>query len=200
DTLKDPEQIDLIILTHGHADHASDAPAFAKKLGSKIAATYELCNIMLSEGVAQDQVLYMNKGGTIEWEGLKITLTDAKHSSSYDKADGPVYAGEACGVVIRDTANSIYHAGDTCLFSDMNLIRERYSPTLALLPIGDVFTMGPEDAALAAHFLGVKKAIPIHYGTFDALTGTAEDFSSACSSRGIEAIILEPGATFPLVG
>ena len=198
DALKTPEQVDLIILTHGHSDHASEAPELAKRTGAEIVATYELCNIMISEGVDGSKVHYMNKGGTIGWNGLQITLTDAKHSSSYDLPTGPVYAGEACGTIVNDGTTTLYHAGDTLLFRDMESIRELYHPEIALLPIGDRFTMGPHEAAKAATLLGVKHAIPIHYGTFDLLTGTAEEFVTACSKYEVEPRILAPGETFSI--
>jgi L-ascorbate metabolism protein UlaG (beta-lactamase superfamily) len=197
EALKSPDTIDLIVLTHGHADHASEAVRYAKRLGSTLAATYELALIMGSEGVPQDNLRPMNKGGSITWNGLTITLTNAFHSSSYDKADGTtVYAGEACGVVISDGTKTVYHAGDTCLFSDMKDIGQRYKPDVALLPIGDVFTMGPAEAAEAAKRVGCGVAIPIHYNTFDLLTGTAEEFSSACSKAGVTYAVIEPGGTY----
>ena len=169
ESLKNPERLDLIVLTHGHADHASDTLRLAKHYGSRVAATYELAMILIGEGVPAEHVLPMNKGGAITWEGIRVTLTNAYHSSSYDTAEGAVYAGEACGVVLDDGANPIYHAGDTCLFSDMSLIREVHQPKIALLPIGDRFTMGPLEAAKAAELIGAEVAIPIHYKTFDLL-------------------------------
>lgn len=198
ENLKNPEKIDLIVLTHGHSDHASDAARLAKSYGSTLAATYELAVIMVSEGVPEQNVQFMNKGGTIEWEGLKITLTNAFHSSSYDTANGPVYAGEPCGVILQDGSFTIYHAGDTCLFKDMKLIGKRYEPDLALLPIGDRFTMGPEEAAKAAKYVRAKAAIPIHFGTFPLLTGTAEEFKEACLPLGIDTITLQPGESYTI--
>ncbi len=195
EALKTPDKLDFIALTHGHADHASEASRYAKKYGSKIAATYELAVLMQQEGVAAEQTFPMNKGGTISWNGLTVTLTNAFHSSSYDTPNGAVYAGEACGVVLGDGTRNIYHAGDTCLFQDMELIKNQYQPEIALLPIGDCFTMGPQEAAQAAKLIGCKLAIPIHYKTFDLLTGTAEEFTTACNALGIETLVLEPGQT-----
>ena len=178
ENLINPDKLDLIVLTHGHADHASDTVRLAKQFGSKIAATYELAMIMIGEGISEENVFPMNKGGSINWEGLKVTLTNAFHSSSFDsETKGTVYAGEACGAVISDGVKAVYHAGDTCLFSDMKLIADMYKPDVALLPIGDVFTMGPIEAAEAAELVGCKKAIPIHYNTFPLLTGTSQEFS-----------------------
>ncbi len=195
ESLKAPA-LDLIVLTHGHADHASDAPQLAKRTKAKVAATWELANIMQKEGVAAEQLLHMNKGGSILWNNLTISLTHALHSSSFDTAEGPVYAGEACGVVISGGKHCIYHAGDTALFSDMELIGDVYKPSIAFLPIGDCFTMGPAQAARAAKMIGCKIAIPIHYRTFGALTGTGAEFKRECSRFDIEVIELEPGAAF----
>lgn len=195
-SLKHPSRLDLIVLTHGHSDHASEAPHLARHLGSTIAATWELANIMGAEGVNQNQIIAMNKGGTVEHRGIDITLTHAYHSSSFDTASGPVYAGEPCGAVLRFDNTVVYHAGDTALFSDMSLIAESYHPSVAFLPIGDRFTMGPREAARAAKLAGVKVAIPVHYGTFNLLTGTAEEFKAECARYNIEVAVLEPGQSY----
>jgi L-ascorbate metabolism protein UlaG (beta-lactamase superfamily) len=127
----------------------------------------------------------MNKGGSVVVGSITVTLTDAFHSSSYDGKHGTVYAGEACGVVVSGHGRTVYHAGDTSLFSDMKLIGSRYKPDLALLPIGDRFTMGPQEAAHAAELVGARMTAPIHYKTFDLLTGTYEEFSAACTAKDI---------------
>lgn len=196
--LRNPEKMDLILLTHGHADHASDALSLAKEHGSIVAATYELAMILVNEGVPQSNVLPMNKGGTVQWEGLSISLTNAYHSSSYQTAQGTVYAGEACGIILSDGTTTIYHAGDTSLFSDMNLIREQYQPSISFLPCGDCFTMGPKEAAKAAKIVGSQLNIPIHHSTFGALTGTPEQFEIECKNLGVEALPLKPGAEHSL--
>ena len=192
-SLKTPKKIDLIVLTHGHSDHASEASKYAKTLGSHIAATWELANIMGSEGVAAEKLIHMNKGGTVQFNEIRVSLTNAFHSSSYDTSKGAVYAGEPCGVVLSHGDFSIYHSGDTALFSDMSLIRDIYKPDVAMLCIGDRFTMGPKEGAYAAKLLGVRRAIPIHYATFPLLTGTAEEFAGECSRYDIEAVVLKPG-------
>ena len=196
--LKNPKKLDLIILTHGHSDHASDAPALAKATGASVLATWELAMLMIKEGVPQERVIPMNKGGSVAWKGVDISLTHAMHSSSFDTAEGAVYAGEPCGVIVSDGVNSIYHAGDTALFSDMNLIGETYRPNIALLPIGDRFTMGPKQAAKATAWIGCKVAIPIHYATFDLLTGTAEQFVSECKDLEVRVQVLKPGESHSL--
>jgi L-ascorbate metabolism protein UlaG (beta-lactamase superfamily) len=192
-TLRDPKALDVIVLTHGHSDHAGDAVRVARVTGAKLAATYELAMIMIAEGVQPSHVIPMNKGGAVEVSGVTIHLVNAFHSSSYDSKNGTLYAGEACGVVLSSQGKSIYHAGDTELFSDMSLIGTRFKPSVALLPIGDRFTMGPEDAAEAARLIGCSTALPIHYKTFDLLTGTHAAFAAACKTRGVICRELEPG-------
>jgi L-ascorbate metabolism protein UlaG (beta-lactamase superfamily) len=193
DNLTTPNALDLIVLTHGHADHASDAARVANITGARLAATYELAMIMVGEGVSSDKVIPMNKGGSVAVDGVTVCLTNAFHSSSFDTKTGPIYAGEPCGVVLSDGTTSIYHAGDTDLFSDMKLIGERFKPTVSLLPIGDRFTMGPDDAATAASWLQSSFAIPIHYKTFPLLTGTYDVFAKRCESRGVKTHELSPG-------
>ncbi|RMG40382.1 MAG: metal-dependent hydrolase [Candidatus Dadabacteria bacterium] len=197
DNLKKPGQLDLIILTHGHSDHSGGVVELANQCEAKVAANFELINLLIKDGLAAEKACFMNKGGTVDIDGLKVTLTYAYHSSSYEINGQALYAGEPCGVIIRDTNTCVYHAGDTGIFSDMKLIGELYSPDIAFLPIGDVFTMGPSEAALAARFVGCKVAIPIHYKTFDLLTGTAEDFKKECSSNdNLKVVVLEPGENY----
>jgi L-ascorbate metabolism protein UlaG (beta-lactamase superfamily) len=137
----------------------------------------------------------MNKGGTIEVKGLRITMTEAIHSSSFDE-NGIVYLGEPAGFVVRmENGQTIYFAGDTALFSDMKLIGELHSPDIAFLPIGDRFTMGPDTAAMAARWLGVKQVVPMHWGTFPLLTGTPAAFKERLTGTGIEVLDLKPGET-----
>jgi L-ascorbate metabolism protein UlaG (beta-lactamase superfamily) len=137
----------------------------------------------------------MNKGGTITSKGLRITMTDARHSSSFDE-NGIVYLGEPAGFVVAlENGQTIYYAGDTALFGDMKLIAELYKPDIAFLPIGDRFTMGPDTAALAARWLGVKQVVPMHFGTFPLLTGTPEQLEQHLSGSGIEVLQLKPGET-----
>jgi L-ascorbate metabolism protein UlaG (beta-lactamase superfamily) len=196
--LHTPEKLDLIVLSHGHSDHAGDAVRVAKTTGAKLAATYELAMIMIAEGVPAEQVAPMNKGGSVAFEGVSVRLVHAFHSSSYDGTNGTVYAGEPCGVVVSDGARTIYHAGDTEIFSDMKLIGEIHRPDLALLPIGDRFTMGPKEAALAASWLGCGLAVPIHYKTFGLLTGTYTEFAVECDAHGVKHRELAPGESLGL--
>ncbi|MEY4668459.1 MAG: hypothetical protein RL518_1158 [Pseudomonadota bacterium] len=194
-SLQTPPKVDLIVLSHGHSDHAGDAVRVQKETGARIAATYELAMIMIAEGVPSDKVIPMNKGGAVTVGDVEVRLTNAYHSSSYDTKSGTLYAGEACGVLLSSYGTSLYHAGDTSLFSDLKLIGEQFQPEIALLPIGDRFTMGPSEAAQAAAWIKCKVAIPIHYKTFDLLTGTYDEFAAACDRLGVVSKELEPGAS-----
>lgn len=195
--LKNPPKLDLIVLTHGHSDHASDTLRLATKTGAKVAATFELAMILIKEGLPENQAVAMNKGGSADIGKIHVSLTNAFHSSSYDTKEGTLYAGEPCGVVLDDGKQAIYHAGDTCLFSDMEIIKEVYKPRVALLPIGDRFTMGPRQAQRAAKFIRPEVIIPIHYKTFDMLSGTAELFIELCKNdpetKEMKIAALEPG-------
>ena len=191
--LKNPKHIDFIVLTHGHNDHCGEAAQLCKSTGARLIATWELAFVMGRGGAPENSLVPMNKGGSISIDGFTFTLTQALHSSSFDTPNGTVYTGEPCGVVISDGTTAIYHAGDTALFSDMKLIGEMYRPKIALLPIGDRFTMGPREAAKAASFVGCKVAIPIHHSTFDMLTGTPAQFRDACKGMEIEVRELKPG-------
>lgn len=198
ENLQSPSKLDLIVLSHGHSDHAGDAVRLQKDTGAAIAATYELAMIMIGEGVPAEKVMPMNKGGSATVNGIEVSLTNAYHSSSYDTANGPVYAGEACGVILSGGGTRIYHAGDTSLFSDLKLIGDQFSPDVALLPIGNRFTMNPLEAAQAAAWTKCKLAIPIHHKTFGLLTGTYDEFAAACDKVGIPSKELAPGESLRL--
>lgn len=195
--LKHPDKVDLIILTHGHQDHTGGVVELAKRTKAKVCAIWELAFLLINDGLDPDQLLMMNQGGALLHEGLTLRLTQAVHSSSYiDKKGVTHYAGEACGVVLTlESGRVIYHAGDTALFSDMKLIGELYKPEIALLPIGDSFTMGIQEASLATEWIKPKVVIPIHYNTFDAITVNADDFKKAASHLA-EVIVLKPGETY----
>jgi L-ascorbate metabolism protein UlaG (beta-lactamase superfamily) len=182
EALQSPGKLDLIAVTHGHADHASDVVRVQRESNAMVAATYELAMIFIAEGVPAEKVIPMNKGGSVTCGAVSVRLTDAYHSSSFDGKNGTVYAGEACGIVISGGSKTVYHAGDTSLFADMRLIGELYKPNVALLPIGDRFTMGPVEAAKAASFIRAQVVCPIHYKTFSLLTGTYEEFAKACDA------------------
>jgi L-ascorbate metabolism protein UlaG (beta-lactamase superfamily) len=195
--LQNPKSLDIIVLTHGHSDHTGDVLRLAKHYGAKVVATFELAMILIKEGVPEQNVVPMNKGGTVVIDGVSITLTHALHSNSYDSADsGTLYAGEACGAVVSTGGTTFYHAGDTCMFSDISLIRDSYRPEIAFLPIGDRFTMGPHEAALAAAACGAKLVIPIHFATFPELTGTPAQFEEECALKGVICKVMKPGELF----
>lgn len=193
-----PDSIDFIALTHGHADHASDVVRLARHFGCKVIATYELATLLIEDGVSEDLVVPMNKGGSTTIDGVTFTLTHAMHSNSYDSKNGTRYAGEACGVVLQLAGRCFYHAGDTALFGDMSLIAESYAPEIGFLPIGDRFTMGPGEAAKAAKLLELKTVIPIHFNTFPLLTGSAQQFQNELKNDTVEVIVLEPGQSHAL--
>jgi L-ascorbate metabolism protein UlaG (beta-lactamase superfamily) len=188
-----PKAADLIFASHGHSDHITDAAAMAKATGATVVGIWEVTSWLGSKGVQSLEP--MNKGGTITAKGLRITMTDARHSSSFDEK-GIVYLGEAAGFVVTlENGQVIYYAGDTSLFGDMKLIGELYRPDIAFLPIGDRFTMGPDTAAMAARWLGVKQVVPMHYGTFPLLTGTPKQLEKHLAGSGIELLTLKPGET-----
>jgi len=195
DELKDPGPLDIIVATHGHNDHIQDLTEVAKSTGATVVCMVELGDWLQSKkGI--DNVVAMNKGGTTEIAGIKFHMTDAKHSSSFTESDGTViYTGEPAGFVIElETGFKIYHAGDTCVFGDMALIRKLLAPDIALLPIGDFYTMGPRSAAEAIRLLGVKTVIPMHYGTFPLLPGTPDELrKEADDVSGLEVVDLKPG-------
>jgi L-ascorbate metabolism protein UlaG (beta-lactamase superfamily) len=185
-------EIDLMLVTHGHGDHTGDAVPIARATGAQVVAPFELSVWLQQKGLKN--VVGMNPGGTLQTHGLSITMVPAVHSSSVEEDGRNVYMGLATGYVLRfEDGFTAYFAGDTSVFGDMRLIREMYSPSLAFLPIGDLFTMGPEQAALACDLLGVTQVVPMHYGTFPALTGTPARLRELVSGKGVEVIALEPG-------
>jgi L-ascorbate metabolism protein UlaG (beta-lactamase superfamily) len=193
DAEKQPERIDIIAVSHGHSDHAGETAELSKAFpDAQIVAQVELKGWLGKQGAAVGDLPGINKGGTQEIDGIRFTLTNAFHSSSSDKGE---YLGESCGLVIRFDGKSIYFAGDTCVFGDMQLIARLYKPDVAVLPIGDWFTMGPEEAALALELLGNPRCVPCHWGTFGLLTGTPDALAKLTDAQ-VER--LEPGASIEL--
>lgn len=185
---KTPERIDVLALTHGHGDHTSGSVELIGRYAPTVVAQIELKNWLGKQGADVGEIPGVNKGGTQEVDGVKFTLTDARHSSS--SPDGE-YTGESCGFVIEaENGTKLYFAGDTSVFMDMQLIGRIYEPDVAILPIGDHFTMGPREAAVALELLGVERCIPCHYGTFPILTGTPEELQKLTD---VELLVVEPG-------
>jgi len=194
ESMKKPPKADVILVSHGHGDHMDDLVLCARDSGAVVVAMYELCEWLARKGI--QNVAPMNRGGSQQVAGLTITMTDARHSSGYIEGGQTVYMGEAAGFVIRlEDQRTIYFAGDTALFGDMQLIGERYKPEIALLPIGDRFTMDPIDAARACAMLGVRQVVPMHWGTFPVLTGKPDELKRLVEPKGIQVLELKPGET-----
>ena len=186
-----PAKIHYVLLTHGHGDHISDAAPVAKKHGSHVVAVYELAAYVAGPGAIE--YTGMNLGGTVQLADVAVTMVDAKHSAGAQDDKGVHYAGVATGFVLTIAGGPVlYHAGDTCVFGDMQLIRELYAPQIAMLPIGGHYTMGPKEAAVACRLLAPKTVLPIHWGTFPPLTGTPEQLA-ALVEPAVKVVRWKPG-------
>jgi L-ascorbate metabolism protein UlaG (beta-lactamase superfamily) len=186
--------VDVILVSHGHSDHTEDVIALARATDATVVCLFELGIYFADKGL--QKVSDMGIGGTQTVAGVAITMTQAVHSSSIVEDGRIVYLGTATGFVLRAPGMpTIYFAGDTGLFGDMKIIGEIYNPEIAFLPIGDHYTMGPDTAAIAAHWLGVKQVVPMHWGTFPLLTGTADALEQALDRSGIEVLKINPGET-----
>ena len=195
---KEPERIDILAVTHGHNDHVSGTIELAKRHSPAIVAIFDLASWLEGQGVEGASSGGMNKGGTQNVDGVRFTMTHALHSGGFVGDDGSItYLGDAAGYVVEaENGTKLYFAGDTAVFSDMQLIGRLYEPDVAILPIGDHFTMDPREAALALEFLGVKRCVPAHYGTFPLLSGTPERLRELAPD--VEVIAPEPGETVEL--
>ena len=193
--LKRPNHVDALFLTHPHSDHLGDAVRLATAHDAPCLAIIETAKWLDKKGVKH--TIGMNKGGTTEVAGVKVTMTHAVHSCGIQDGDQVVYGGEAAGLIMTfENGVKIYHAGDTAVFSDMKIIGELYKPDLALLPIGDFYTMDPLEAAYAIRLLGVKTVVPMHYATFPVLTGTPERLSQLTRDiKDLQIVDLKPGET-----
>ena len=187
DSEKEPERIDVIAITHGHGDHVGETVALSKQFKPQaVVANVELKAWLERQGAEMDDLPGANKGGTVEVDGIKVTLVNAFHSSGSDEGD---YLGEAAGIVLElENGTTLYFAGD------MQLISRIYSPDVAILPIGGHFTMDPREAGVALELLGTKHCIPCHYGTFPLLNHTPDELREQAPA-GVEVIELQPGET-----
>lgn len=193
--LKEVEKADLILVTHGHGDHLGDTVAIAQKTNAQVVAIAELAGYVTKKGVKT--AVRMNKGGSFTAKGIRITMVNAQHSSSVAEGEQIIYAGEPVGFIIRfENGFTVYHAGDTAVFSDMKIISDLYKPNLALLPIGSTFTMDPSEAAYACRLLRPQFVVPMHYGTWPLLTGTVEEFAKLMKDQSeVKVMIMAPGQT-----
>lgn len=189
---REVDKVDIALCTHGHFDHIGDAVEIAKKHTPTVVGGPELCAWLGKKGV--QQLAGMNKGGTQKIGDIKVTMVHADHSCGISDGDEIIYGGEACGYVMEfSTGLKIYHAGDTNVFGDMRIISELYAPDIAMIPIGDHYTMGPREAAYACNLLKAKTVIPMHFGTFPVLTGRPSALQKLVPN--VEVVEMKPGIT-----
>lgn len=181
-----------IFVTHGHGDHLGNAIEISQKTGAKITAVFELANYCASKGC---EVNGINLGGWINYDWGKVIAVPAFHSSSTPEG---IYAGCACGYVFAIEGKAIYHAGDTCINSEMKVIGELYQPRVSILPIGGVYTMDIEQAILASKWLNSSEIIPMHYNTFDAINVDITDFERQIRGLGKMPLVLRIGQSLEL--
>ncbi len=189
--LKKPARCDLILLTHGHDDHVGEVSNLIDAHNPKIVGNFDLCGALEAK-LGKGNFCPMGTGGTQTVDGLRVVLTQAFHGSSISSPTGPIYAGMPNGVIVDvDDLAKVYHAGDTDVFSDMILIAQLYAPGIAILPIGDHFTMGAKGAALAAELLNPRAIIPCHYATFPILASNADAFKAELTGE-LASLVCEP--------
>lgn len=189
--------VDLMLITHGHGDHFGDAIPIAKKFHPEIVCNYEISLYLGGKGI--EKIHGINKGGSVTIAGIQVTMVQAIHSSTIQEGDRLIPAGEPCGYVITfEDGTRVYHAGDTGFFGDMKWIGDLYHPAIATLPIGDLFTMAPREAAIAAKLIGARHVLPIHHATFPALTGTPAELKRQLVENGasdVHVLDVKPGQT-----
>ena len=185
-----------IVLTHGHADHVGAALDIAKQNEATVTTNYDLCMWLAGKGL--QKMNPMNTGGTTDLGAFSVTMVRADHSSGDIKDGMPIYLGNPCGVIIKAKGEpTVWHMGDTDIFSDMALLAEIHQPKVAMVPIGDRFTMSPVTAALAVkRFLKVDAAIPCHYGSFPIIEPNADKFVAEMKGHATKVIVPEKGKPF----
>ncbi len=192
----DPDTVeaDVVLLTHGHNDHVGDTVAIAKRTGARVVALNELAVYLGQQGLDTHG---MNLGGAYDFDFGRVKFTRAFHSSSYEEADGTIiYTGMPGGILLTIGDKTIYHVGDTALFTDLKLIGESNDIDLAFVPIGDNFTMGPEDALIACVWINAKKVVPVHYNTFPVIEQDPKAFTDKVKTG--EGIPLQVGESISL--
>ncbi|WP_157019025.1 metal-dependent hydrolase [Mesorhizobium xinjiangense] len=195
------EGVTHVLLTHGHNDHVGDALAILKKTGAMLVANFEICMYMVGQGVDQSKINPGNHGGTVDCGGFTTTFVQALHSSSFGADDGTnTYLGNPAGLILHfHGERTLYHMGDTDIFSDMALINELHQPQIGLVPVGDRFTMGGAVAALACRrFFDFETVIPCHFGSFPIIDQSADKFVDGMAGAGADVLTPSVGEAIEL--